>query len=265
MRSTVRDSGMAGALVCLLILGMLVTPFGCREKGLEPSTLFEKATAATSSRRDALDAIRALAELPGPDADSFLLHIAKGDVEATSALLQIEAVRAIASRGVPGSSAALASLIVPQTSFEVRREVVAAVRMLGCDVACMKSVLHFLERSSWGEQTPEERLRETLEAAETPAEVIDELEKIQEDASRRFKDELYALVRDNSEAALTVLIDTYGFRTGSPSSFGVQLAVTADLREACPALVASKRTRDANSLRSAMPELDAALISLECD
>jgi hypothetical protein len=179
-------------------------------------------------------AAKKLGTYRGQKVTSMLLNIALGRTPLRWPAIESTAIDALANRREPRLSESLAMLLQPQQPLPAREAAARALQKLPCDLACVESILHYLERISYGELNYEDRstfppgLSEGIKAGN----------QRDQEAVYQF---LYTALRHERRNTLVVLAQVYGLGTDAPSKFALSLLSRMQLRDACPALLQSER------------------------
>ncbi len=186
---------------------------------------------------DAKAAVRELGSYRGARSTRMLLAVAEGKMPVPWFDVQVEAVKALASRRDPSVSAALANLLQPHVSLGERQAVAHALQTLPCSSECVAAILHYLERMWAGEPNSEDTVKllenpRTEFARRAKAYVAREHEELYQ--------ALYAVLKRENRLTLEALVQVYGLGTPEPSRFALALVARMRLVEACPALLQSQ-------------------------
>jgi hypothetical protein len=214
-------------------------------------------TQVGSRSDDAREAVRNLADYRGERSTGLLIDIALGHGPIVFPEVRNEAIKALSRRNDRRAMDVIAILLQPHQGLDNRESVAAALEQAPCDIECISSVLHYLERIYRGEPNYEDRL---VFAKGTDDEKA-EMRTMQE----RVYHSLYLVLQRNETETLTVLSTVYGLGSVDPSTFAFDLASKSQLRGACPLLKQSEDLlKDGEFYNGPTKELDAAITSLNC-
>ena len=189
---------------------------------------------------EAESAVKRLGTYRGQKVTSMLLNIALGRTPFTWPQTESAAIDALANRGEPRLSESLAMLLQPQQPLPAREAAARALQKLPCDLECVESILHYLERVSHGEPNYEDRstfspgLSEGVKAGN------------RRDQETVYQS-LYAALRRENRNTLVILAQVYGLGSDAPSGFALSLLSRMGFRDACPALLQSERLANQSS------------------
>jgi len=109
------------------------------------------------------------------------------------------------------TSKEIARLIIPQESLEVRLAATEALMQLGCPSECIRELLHYEERLSYGEHTAEQVIDDRLASQKLPA-------------ATKLSQKIRLLFQQNDKSTADVLIQEYGLGGLEPAKFAVYFA-----------------------------------------
>jgi hypothetical protein len=204
-------------------------------------------------------AVRRIASYRGQRSTRMLLDIGLARGPMIWPDTQTEAIQLLRERNDPDTAIALANLLQPHERLGTRQAVATALKELPCKIECVRSVLHYLERTSRGEPNEEDL---TLFPPGTENLRVDEKKDQQV-----LYDTLYAVLQREKLATLTNLDAIYGLGSDDSSPFGLELVSRIQLHEACPYLLRSDKLAKSSppGLHSVPPkQLQAAIASLNC-
>ena len=207
--------------------------------------------------RESQDAVKKLATYRGRRSTSMLLYIAlRHNPLAPEA--QTEAIKALRERQDSEIAAALANLLQPHEGLRTRQAAAAALKDLPCKGACIRSILHYLERIWRGELNYEDSILHA--GSEDVAASLREDQKV-------LYGTLYSVLQREKSETLANLAEVYGLGSVNPSPFALDLVSHLGVHEACQYLLQSDRQLKDLSLESfkaPRQELQAAIGSLSC-
>jgi len=190
-----------------------------------------------------------LASFHGEEATELLLCIASPRRTFLDRRQDL-AVQLLAKRKDPQVAARLAEALNPQSALALRTAVAKALLDMECNRACTESVLHYLERMSWGELNVEE-------AFERDPDLRFQLKPEQDEVVNKLQRVLWK----DQGLTIDVLTDKYGLGSDYPSSFGLHIVEALNLRSACPALEKSSHATFDTTLSGRLQILER---KLEC-
>ena len=148
---------------------------------------------------------------------------------------RVIAIESMHTRGGAEEAAALATLLQPHQSLDLRRVVAQTIERMPCFKECVTTILHYLERIFLGQ--PNEDLRECL--------LQDIWKRFPRPSYEREQQEIYQLLESSLSrhrgVSLGVLIEVYGLGSELPAPFALDLAARIHLVEACPFLIRARR------------------------
>jgi hypothetical protein len=176
-------------------------------------------------------ALERLAEETHPIVDRLILEIAQ-DTE-TNPTIRIAAVKQLGIRRAK-VGAAIADLLRPQESLELREAVVDGLKEMECLEDCIRRVLHYKERLFYGEPTAEGMLASLTAPTVRKSLDID---------AKRVDAQLTDKLRSSSSTTTHVLVIVYGLGGAQPSKFSISVSQLLAPSDACPLLLRSSQER----------------------
>ena len=205
-------------------------------------------------------AVKRLASYRGAHSTRMLVSIALGESPGAWPDAQRDAISALSTRSDEHLSAELAALLQPHEPLPTRQAAAEALKVMGCSMECIDSILHYLERALGGEPNFEDR---TYFSGELGADVKADIAKDQQQLYRT----LYGILAREKLFTLSALTRIYGVGTAAPSKFGLTLITKMRFQAACPTLSRSVQLVDQSSADTYLApreELRAALKALGC-
>jgi hypothetical protein len=244
-------AGIIAGLIILVAVGVGLSVVQYRNQAMR--NLFRVATLEVpAGSEERIIAVKKLGTFSGRKATAMLLEIALG--RYPNAWVWSEprnaAIKELRSRHDTDYSSDLASLLQPHENLESRQLAANALANSGCNIPCINSVLHYVERRWRGEPTVEERLPY----------VPDEIRKEQFE----LESQLDSVLLRHQKDTLASLSAIYGLGSADPSPYAIALVRRLHLDTACPALVSSRK--NASSIRGFREpaELADAISALRC-
>jgi len=156
----------------------------------------------------------------GAEAKGAILEIALNP--QTEIDKRLRAVEWLGQHTDRGDSTRVASLLQPHNALALRLAVGKTINRTGCSPACVRIVLHYLERIWRGDRASEDRFRSNTSEL---------------DRTGLLKEELLAYVlstlQKEKSSTLGVLESIYGLGSTTPSPFAVYVVDEINLKEAC--------------------------------
>jgi hypothetical protein len=209
---------------------------------------------------DAVDAVADLAAYRGTDVTHLLLNIASGKERFGSAV-RIIAIHHVRTRGTADEAAALATLLQPHQTLDLRQAVAQAIEGMPCNKGCVASILHYFERVFAGQKNQEDMLEDFLVSRTDPS-----IGGPRRDYSRSQK-HIYDLLEDvlkrERSRTLEVLLETYGLVSEFPSPFALEIVSRTQLDESCPFLIMARKATGGDAFRD--EKLIQVIETLACD
>lgn len=251
---------------CLIATLAILSSFACHSATEDRATeLFLRATTLQVDSGHAVAAARELGQMHGPDVEALLLRIVRAEVEWSDQYVRVEAIQAVVGRQMSSAALILAGQLVPDASYVVRIAIVDALQRLGCSRDCLRLVMHYMERVWNGELPAEDAAIDSYKKYGMPQRDIEVMSAVHKTDRDTLYAKLYDLLRRNGSEMVNVLVDAYGMRSENPSLFAIQVVVDAHLREACPAMMEGQRKNLLMDPAASVPELRAAIDSLDCE
>jgi hypothetical protein len=172
---------------------------------------------------------------------------------------RIEAINQLKKRDSPAVSAILANLLQPHEELKLRRAAASALTTMSCETACIRSILHYLERIWSGQPNSEDLL--------VGAAASDEAKAVFRSGQAELYDNLYKILNRHAPETVSSLIQLYGLGSTAPSIFALDLISHLRLQQACPYLMQSQTSAKnfpPQFYRFPRQELDSAIKSAEC-
>lgn len=205
--------------------------------------------ASSLTTADAASAVRRLAAFQGKRSTAMLLELALGlQPWDSGSIPRVIAIDALAERKDPAVAPALARLLQPHVTQPVRKAVSDALQKIQCLDDCMASVLHYLERTSQGEQNAEERRMPSAQFEGMTDFESDVRAMLTKDETAVY-DSLYVVLQRQSKATVRMLVIIHGLGTDTPSKFALNVLSRARLQDACPALQESYHALEKETYR----------------
>lgn len=158
----------------------------------------------------------------------MLLDIARGRGPFVLPEARTEAIRLLENRKELFVSEGLARLLQPHEQLHIRLQVAGSLKELPCDIECIRSILHYIERLDCGEVPEEDAIGlPHVERLLAPSLAKDKQE---------LSENLILVIQKNEVATVANLQETYGLGSDNPSAFAVNLVSKISLQHSCPSL-----------------------------
>lgn len=250
---------MAGLVITLMATGYVWHRY--REQQLD--RLYAAASGAPPAFQGvehAQAAVRKLGTYRGDRSTVLLMNIALGRTQFPWPDIQGEAMKVLGLRGDAATAPAVASMLQPHVTLPVRQAAAEALRTIPCADDCVTPILHYLERAAQGELNYEDRGKLPEEISEA---VKSDLTREQEAVYQT----LYSVLRRESPTSNAILQRVYGVGTDAPSKVGLAIISRMQFREACAAVLESKRRLSKSSAEfflAPREELEETIKVLRC-
>jgi hypothetical protein len=201
------------------------------------------------STGEATVSLTELARFRGWEAEELLLRVASPKARFFDHRQEL-AVQFLAKGKDPLVAERLSEYLKPQTALSLRSAVSKALQEMECDLTCTRSVLHYLERMSWGELNFEEAFEHDPN-----------LRSILRPEQDQVVNNLHQVLWKDQGVTIEVLTQDYGLGSDYPSRFALRLVASLKLKSACPALGKSLAKTLDPALRA---QIDAMASELRC-